>query len=404
MTQALIIQSSLFDYDALDAETRIVVQQRTSEIKTLMRRSAQDIIDIGQKLIEVKARLGHGHFGGWLESEFSWTQMTATRFMNVAETFKFNNLLDLEIAPSALYALAAPSTPEPVRAEAIERAQAGEPITYSTAKAIIEERKARQISPVVTNGNGYCAPVDERENEDDDGEFDWSEDEDWQWEYEPEESPAYCKYCYGTHADWEIGDDFSEPTWICQRCDHATLDKFMDIREWDTPPKMAVHFSSETPEHYTPREIIDAVTDCMGKIDLDPCSNSHESPNIPARYHFTQDDDGLAQMWLGKVYMNPPYGREIVEWVEKLVKSHEGGEVEEAIALVPARTDTQWWALLRDYPVCFVRGRLKFGGAENGAPFPSAVFYLGDEIDKFYYSFCGIGDIWQRVEPGMFGE
>lgn len=170
------------------------------------------------------------------------------------------------------------------------------------------------------------------------------------------------------------------------------------------PSKMAVHYSSETPEHYTPREIIDAVIDCMGVIDLDPCSNSHDAPNVPARYHFTQDDDGLAQMWLGKVYMNPPYGREISEWVEKLVRSHESGEVEEAIALVPARTDTKWWAMLRDYPVCFVQGRLKFGNAETGAPFPSAVFYLGNEIDKFYHSFCGIGDIWQRIEPGMFGE
>jgi hypothetical protein len=57
-------------YASLNVETRIVVQQRTSEIKTLMRRSAQDIVDIGQKLIEVNDRLEHGFFLSWLRLEF----------------------------------------------------------------------------------------------------------------------------------------------------------------------------------------------------------------------------------------------------------------------------------------------------------------------------------------------
>lgn len=83
-----IVQSSLFDYSQLDTETRIVVRQRTEEIKVLVRRSAQDIIDIGSKLIDVKARLGHGNFGGWLDAEFGWSQMTATKFMNIARKFK----------------------------------------------------------------------------------------------------------------------------------------------------------------------------------------------------------------------------------------------------------------------------------------------------------------------------
>ena len=64
-------------YTSLDAETRIVVQQRTSEIKTLMRRTAQDIVEIGQKLIEVKAQLGHGLFSAWLRIEFEWSRGTA---------------------------------------------------------------------------------------------------------------------------------------------------------------------------------------------------------------------------------------------------------------------------------------------------------------------------------------
>ena len=78
-----------FEYDILDAETQMVVQQRTNEVKTLMRRTSQDVIAIGQKLIEVKQHLGHGSFINWLKSEFSWSISTANKFMQVGEQFKF---------------------------------------------------------------------------------------------------------------------------------------------------------------------------------------------------------------------------------------------------------------------------------------------------------------------------
>jgi hypothetical protein len=126
-----------FDYGSLDSETRIVVQQKTSEIRTIARRAASDVIEIGQKLIEVKARLGHGKFGQWLEAEFSWQERTAQNFMAVADRFKNANIADLNFAPSALYMLSAPSVPEEARAAAIQRAQAGEPVGVHAAKVII---------------------------------------------------------------------------------------------------------------------------------------------------------------------------------------------------------------------------------------------------------------------------
>ena len=131
-----------FDYAALSSETQIVVQQRTSEIRSLLRRTAQDIFDVGQKLIEVKAQLGHGHFRTWLNTEFDWSIWTATKFMQVADKFKCVKFSHLDIAPSALYELAAPSTPDSVRFEAIERASHGETITHSVAKAIKAEMSA----------------------------------------------------------------------------------------------------------------------------------------------------------------------------------------------------------------------------------------------------------------------
>ena len=87
-------------------------------------------------------------------------------------------------------------------------------------------------------------------------------------------------------------------------------------------------------------------------------------------------DDGLAQAWHGRVYLNPPYGHAIDAWIAKLVNEHNASEVEAAIALVPARTDTAWFARLDPYPRVFVAGRLTFSNAAHSAPFPSAVAYL----------------------------
>ena len=99
--------------------------------------------------------------------------------------------------------------------------------------------------------------------------------------------------------------------------------------------------------------------------------------------------------------MNPPYGREIDDWVAKLVSEYEAGNVTEAIALVPSRTDTQWWQRLREYHVCLVSGRLKFIGNNDPAPFPSAVFYLGQNIGRFVWAFEELGDIWRRTVRGV---
>lgn len=159
--------------------------------------------------------------------------------------------------------------------------------------------------------------------------------------------------------------------------------------------KMAVHFTSNTPEWYTPGRILERVEAVFGHIDLDPCSNSKDrtEANVPALNHYTIDDNGLTQPWFGKVYMNPPYGDEIGAWVARLLSSYETEEIKEAIALLPARTDTAWFQPLFDYPICFVRGRLKFSGAENSAPFPSAIVYLGIDTDLFNDWFHDLGRI-----------
>lgn len=153
-------------------------------------------------------------------------------------------------------------------------------------------------------------------------------------------------------------------------------------------------FSSESTNWFTPAHIIDRTQKLLGEIDLDPCSDA--DGNVPARERFV--DGGLEQSWSGRVYMNPPYGREIGDWVTKLSGAFYSGEVTEAIALVPARTDTEWFRTFRDAPICFMRGRLRFSGYPSGAPFPSAAAYFGDRLDDFRAAFDDIGDIWVRVK------
>lgn len=164
------------------------------------------------------------------------------------------------------------------------------------------------------------------------------------------------------------------------------------------PTPHAVHFSSATPEWYTPARILDRARQVLGTIDLDPASSAAANEDVQATTFYTQDDNGLAQPWRGNVYMNPPYGDEIGQWVERLCTAYTSMDVESAIALLPARTDTKWFALLRDFALCFVRGRLKFSGSDQGAPFPSVVVYLGDDYDKFISAFGDIGDIYMRLD------
>ncbi|MBD2252787.1 DUF3102 domain-containing protein [Nostoc parmelioides] len=131
-----------FDYSILSPEQRSLVEQRTSEIREQLRRTAQDIWEIGQSLAEVRAQLKHGQFETWLKAEFGWSRRTAYNFINVYETFGNRaNLAQIDIATSALYLLAAPSTPQNLREQYIEEAKAGKRITH---KELVQNIKHQQ--------------------------------------------------------------------------------------------------------------------------------------------------------------------------------------------------------------------------------------------------------------------
>lgn len=157
-----------------------------------------------------------------------------------------------------------------------------------------------------------------------------------------------------------------------------------------TVEKHAVHYRSESSEWYTPTDIIERASRVMLGIGLDPCADPER--RVPAQQHYTASDDGLAQTWPAvSVWMNPPYGREITPWVFAwMAHVHDGNE---GMALLPARTDTDWFQPLftANVAFCFIDGRLKFSGHKNSAPFPSVIAYSGDNLLGFYEAFHDLG-------------
>jgi phage N-6-adenine-methyltransferase len=153
--------------------------------------------------------------------------------------------------------------------------------------------------------------------------------------------------------------------------------------------------SSETAEWYTPRHVLDAVVVALGSIDLDPCAEPARS--VPASAHYTVDDDGLGREWSGSIYMNPPYGRPIGDWTAKLAAEYAAGRVTAAVALVPARTETDWFAELDADVICLIHGRLAFGGMDTAAPFPSVAAYLGPDPERFADAFASLGPVYRRI-------
>lgn len=128
-------------------------------------------------------------------------------------------------------------------------------------------------------------------------------------------------------------------------------------------------FSSASAEWATPQDFFDKINNVFN-FDVDVCASED---NAKCEYFYTERLNGLSYVWRGVCWMNPPYGRDIGKWVKKAYESAKESNAT-IVALLPARTDTKWWhSYCKDAEVYFVKGRLKFGGSKNAAPFPSAV-------------------------------
>lgn len=152
-------------------------------------------------------------------------------------------------------------------------------------------------------------------------------------------------------------------------------------------------------EWYTPQYILARVLAVLGEIDLDPCAEKHteKGPNVPAKRHITRQENGLAHPWTGRVFANPPYGKDMRAWAQKFMAEYRANRMPSVILLAHARTDTVWYSYLCGVPVCFIKGRLKFSDSKNSAPFPSALFYVGPNVARFAQVFADVGAVYQPL-------
>jgi len=128
----------------------------------------------------------------------------------------------------------------------------------------------------------------------------------------------------------------------------------------------------------TPKDLY-AVLNTEFNFSLDPCC-SKETAKCSSYY--TIEDDGLSKDWKGTVFMNPPYGRGIINWIKKAKEESDKGST--VVCLIPARTDTKWWHTycMKSAEIRLLTKRLTFEGANNKATFPAAIIVFRQGENK----------------------
>ena len=128
----------------------------------------------------------------------------------------------------------------------------------------------------------------------------------------------------------------------------------------------------------TPKYLFDKISSIFN-FSLDVCALPE---NAKCENYYTPKDDGLSKPWMGGVWCNPPYGREISSWVKKAYEESQKEYNSFVLMLLPARTDTKWWweYVQGKATLFFIKGRVKFGDHNVGAPFPSVLALYMKEV------------------------
>lgn len=116
----------------------------------------------------------------------------------------------------------------------------------------------------------------------------------------------------------------------------------------------------------TPPEIFLPLNDEFG-FTLDPCATPETAK---CAKFYTEEDDGLSKDWAGeRVFMNPPYGKEIYAWTRK---ARDSGAL--VVGLLPASCDLAWWHedVVGRAEVRYIRGRVRF---LTGGPYRASGFF-----------------------------
>lgn len=131
-----------------------------------------------------------------------------------------------------------------------------------------------------------------------------------------------------------------------------------------------VLFASNKMDWETPQWLFDMLN-LEYNFTMDVAASSE---NRKCGIYYNEQSDGLNSPWLGNCWCNPPYGRQIGEWVKKAHNEARNGNAT-TVMLIPARTDTKYFHdyIYGKHEIQFLKGRLKFSNSKSSAPFPSMI-------------------------------
>jgi hypothetical protein len=139
--RALGVMTDAFDYGSLSPEDTESFRGSAQRIRSLIDKGNAVIAQLGVELIGAKAKLPHGQFARWVEAEFDVSDRTALNYMRFAEWAGGKSELVSILQPNTVYLLAAPSTPQSVQAEVIDRIRSGETLTATAIKTMVSKAK-----------------------------------------------------------------------------------------------------------------------------------------------------------------------------------------------------------------------------------------------------------------------
>ena len=272
------------------AENKFLAEQ-SGRLISLQRQTAQNVIEMGSILIEVKQVIPKGQFEDYLLQTFGsdsgYTPRSAQNFMNVARHFAGKPITDA-IAPSVLYLLAAPSTPDLVRELACQLVEDGEKISVDRAKELIAD--GREASSMTVDVVAEVVPT----------------------------------------------PSFGHPSQ-----EGIALEEVEDNREWESENKAYVPAPIPAePRYLLTGDLLSSLTKLRAWFDMDLC-RSATYPNVPCDQSFNEVE-GLDADWGGSVFLALPE-RHPDKWVSKLNLSQ---NVRFAVVLASAETDRLWFQQL----------------------------------------------------------
>lgn len=163
----------------------------------------------------------------------------------------------------------------------------------------------------------------------------------------------------------------------------------------DTLSVLTSSTGNKTDKWNTPQEVVnDVIAFFGGPVDLDPCSDTVFTPNVPCKLCYTEETNGLSHDWNAEsVFVNHPYS-DSKSWIPYAVSQYENGYAKEIVMLIKLDVSTRWFASISKYPWIAVNKRLRFGAATSAAPFQSAIFYLGTDVERFNKVFAKYGPLY----------